>query len=105
VVDEVAPGQVFSEYFGFPCQFSSHRLFHIHHQLSSGPGTTGQLVADVPSGLSLTHCKKLKRNYFLLVSCTAYSLTLETEAVCSSETPGNVYRATSRYIPEDNYFF
>jgi hypothetical protein len=28
---------------------------HTHtHQLSSGAGTTGQLVADVPSGLSLT---------------------------------------------------
>jgi hypothetical protein len=23
VVDKVAPGQVFSEYFGFPCQFYS----------------------------------------------------------------------------------
>jgi hypothetical protein len=29
-VDKVALGQVFSEYFGFPCQFSFHRL-HIHH--------------------------------------------------------------------------
>jgi hypothetical protein len=26
VVDQVAMGQVFSEYFGFPCQFSFHRL-------------------------------------------------------------------------------
>jgi hypothetical protein len=54
VVDKVALGQVFSEYFGFPCQFSFHRLLHTHHHLSSGPGTIGQLVADVPSGLSLT---------------------------------------------------
>jgi hypothetical protein len=53
VAEEVALGQVSSEYFGFPCQFSFHRLLHIHH-LSSGAGTTGQLVADVPSGLSLT---------------------------------------------------
>jgi hypothetical protein len=37
----------------FPCQFSFHRLFHTHH-LSSRAGTIGQLVADVPSGLSLT---------------------------------------------------
>jgi hypothetical protein len=27
VVDKVALGQVFSEYFGFPCQFSFHQLF------------------------------------------------------------------------------
>jgi hypothetical protein len=53
VTDKVALGQVFSEYFGFPCQFSFHRLLHTHH-LSSGAGTIGQLVADVPSGLSLT---------------------------------------------------
>jgi hypothetical protein len=44
----------FSEYFGFPCQFSFHRLLHIHHHPKSGAGTIGQLVADVPSGLSLT---------------------------------------------------
>jgi hypothetical protein len=31
VVDEVALGQVFSEYFGFPCQFAFHRLLHNHH--------------------------------------------------------------------------
>jgi hypothetical protein len=46
VVDKVALGQVFSEYFGFPCQFS-------FHSSSSGAGTIGQVVADVPSGLSL----------------------------------------------------
>jgi hypothetical protein len=51
VVDEVALVQVFPEYFDFPCQFSFYRLFHTHHQ-SSRAGTVGQLVADVPSGLS-----------------------------------------------------
>jgi hypothetical protein len=51
VVNKVALGQVFSEYFGFPCQISFHRLLHTHH-LSSGAGTIGQTVADVPSGLS-----------------------------------------------------
>jgi hypothetical protein len=53
-------GQVFSEYFGFPCQFSFHRLFCIHHHLSAGAGTIGQLVADVPSGLSLTSPREKK---------------------------------------------
>jgi hypothetical protein len=36
VVDEVALGHVFSEYFGYPCQF--YQMLYIHH-LSSGAGT------------------------------------------------------------------
>jgi hypothetical protein len=59
VVDKVAVQQVFSEYLSFPCQFSFHRLLHTHH-LSSGAGTTGQLVADVASGLSLTPPQETK---------------------------------------------
>jgi hypothetical protein len=51
VVDKVALRQVFSEYFGFPCQFLFHRLLHNPHQ-SSGAGTVGQTVIEVPSGLS-----------------------------------------------------
>jgi hypothetical protein len=31
LVDKVTLRQVFSEYFGFPCQFSFHRLLHTHH--------------------------------------------------------------------------
>jgi hypothetical protein len=62
VVDKVALKQVFSEYFGFPCQFSFHRMLQIHHHLSSGAGTIGQLVADVPSGLSHPTPKKLNYN-------------------------------------------
>jgi hypothetical protein len=61
VVDKVALGQDFSEYFGFSRQFSFHRLFHIHHHLSSGAGTVGQLVADIPSGLSLTSPQEIKK--------------------------------------------
>jgi hypothetical protein len=53
VVNKVTLGQVFSEYFGFTCQFSFHTLPHTHH-LSSVAGTIGQLVAEVPSGLSMT---------------------------------------------------
>jgi hypothetical protein len=30
VVDKVAPGQVFSEYFGFPCH-SFHKILHPHN--------------------------------------------------------------------------
>jgi hypothetical protein len=59
VVDKVALGQVFSEYFGFPCQFSFHRLLHTHY-LSPGAGTILQLVADVTSGLGLTPLQEIK---------------------------------------------
>jgi hypothetical protein len=52
VVDKVALGQVSFENFGFPCQFFFHKMLHIH--LSSGIGAIGHLVADVPSGLSVT---------------------------------------------------
>jgi hypothetical protein len=60
VVDKVALGQVFSEYFGFTYQFSFHQIFHTHH-LSSRAGTIGQVVTDVPSGLSLTPPQKSKK--------------------------------------------
>jgi hypothetical protein len=36
VVDKVELGQVFSEYFSFPCQSSFHQLLHNHPHLSSG---------------------------------------------------------------------
>jgi hypothetical protein len=62
VVDKVALGQVFYEYLDFPCQFSFRRLLHTHH-LSSGGGTIGQLVADVPSGLSLTPPQETIKNF------------------------------------------
>jgi hypothetical protein len=69
VVNKVALGQVFSDYFGFSCQFSFHRLLHIHHHISSEAGKIGQFVADVPSEFSLTDTKKLKKltNYYWII--------------------------------------
>jgi hypothetical protein len=64
VVDKVALGQVFSEYFGFPCKFSFHRLLHTHHHLSSGADAVGQIAADVPSGLSLTSPQEIKKEQY-----------------------------------------
>jgi hypothetical protein len=52
VVDKVVLGQVSSEYLSFLCQFSFIEMFHSN--LSSRAGTIDQLVANVPSGLSLT---------------------------------------------------
>jgi hypothetical protein len=31
VVDKMALGQIFSEYFGFPCQSSFHQILHSHN--------------------------------------------------------------------------
>jgi hypothetical protein len=75
VVDKVALRQVFPEYFGFPCQFSFQRLLHTH--LSSGAGRIGQLVADVPSGFSLTPPQE----------------KLQHDRMSSGLFPGVVYRA------------
>jgi hypothetical protein len=73
VVDKMTLGKVFSEYFGFPCQLSVPRLLHTHH-LSSGAGTIGQLMADVPSGLSLTPPpRNPTRKEEILRECTAKS--------------------------------
>jgi hypothetical protein len=36
VVDKVALGQVFSEYFSFPCQSSFHQFLQIHHHYHPG---------------------------------------------------------------------
>jgi hypothetical protein len=60
MVGKVALEQVFSEYFGFPCQFSSYLLLQTHH-ISFGAGTIGQLVAEEPSGLSLTPPQETKK--------------------------------------------
>jgi hypothetical protein len=38
----VALGQVFSEYFRFPCQSLFHQFLRNHPHLSSGAGTIGQ---------------------------------------------------------------
>jgi hypothetical protein len=86
VVDKVALGQVFFEYFSFLCQFSFHRLLHIHH-LSSGAGTIGQFVASVPSGLSLTSPKEIKTKLIKLKQkkCVFWlgKLTLSCESASS----------------------
>jgi hypothetical protein len=58
MVDKVALEKVFTEYFGFPCQFSFHQLLHTHHHALSGAGTIGETVAYVPSGLRLTPLKE-----------------------------------------------
>jgi hypothetical protein len=64
-MEKVTLDKVFSEYFGFPCPYSFHRLLHIHHHLSSGAGTIDQLVADVSSVPSLTPLQETKKKKIL----------------------------------------
>jgi hypothetical protein len=46
MVDKVAVGQVFSEYFGFPCQSSFQQFLHDHHHLSAA-GTVGHIGLEI----------------------------------------------------------
>jgi hypothetical protein len=65
VMDKVALGHVASSYCGLPCQFSFPQFLHAH--LSSEAGSIGQLVADVPSELSLIPPHEIeKKNVFVL---------------------------------------
>jgi hypothetical protein len=79
-MDKVTLGQVFSDYFCFPCQFSFHQTLHIH--LYSWAGTTAQLVIEVPSGLSLTPTHKIKKRWvenvfsFMLILPPSWLLVL-----------------------------
>jgi hypothetical protein len=59
VVDKVALGQVFSEYFSFPCQSSFQQLLH-NHRLSSGAGTIGQQWPTYQVDSVSPHPEKLK---------------------------------------------
>jgi hypothetical protein len=65
VVEKVVLGHVFSEYFGFPYQFSFHLLLLTDH-LSSRAGTIGEIVAEVPSGLSLAQLQETKKKKTIL---------------------------------------
>jgi hypothetical protein len=64
VVDKVALGQVFSEYFGFPCQSSFHQFLHNHHHLSAGAGTIGQKWPQYPKSHRTITKKQKKTDLF-----------------------------------------
>jgi hypothetical protein len=73
MADKVALRYVSSKYFGFPCQFSFHQMLHTH--VSFRAGTTGQFVADIPSGL---------KSYLTPWNLTTYISDAETY-VCVTE--------------------
>jgi hypothetical protein len=89
VVDKVALGQVFSEYFGFPCQSSLHQVLHNHSHLSSGACTIGQKW-PVPWDLVPPHL--IKKGYLVsMIPITKEELFLQI----------NLYGQTIWIIPPD----
>jgi hypothetical protein len=56
-------GEGFLRVLPFPLPLLFHRLLDIHHHPSSGDGTIGQFVANVPSGLCLTPPQETKKTY------------------------------------------
>jgi hypothetical protein len=77
VVDKVALGQVFSEYFGFPCQSTFQQLLHNHPHLSSGAGTIGQKWAQY-KGLSPTQLAII-----IIIIIIIIGFVKEANTVCS----------------------
>jgi hypothetical protein len=81
--------QVFSEYFGFPCQFSFHRLPHTNSQLSARAGTIDQIVTEAPNGINLTPPQETR--YY--TSGNRYTLPLcPTSFICAEDRPNSHHR-------------
>jgi hypothetical protein len=59
VVGKVALWQVFTEYFGFPCQFSFSQLLYIYYTFSHERSTVSMLAVSLS--------EKLKKNLQILV--------------------------------------
>jgi hypothetical protein len=98
VVDKVALGQVFSEYFGFPCQSSFHQLLHNHHHLVIWGWYSRQVVAAVPSGLSLTPLRIIKK-YSPTRFVTKFGGTeITTKSSCQGNR--NLFRESKSGLPE-----
>jgi hypothetical protein len=70
-------GAGFLRILGFSCQFSFHQM--LHSLLTSLAGTIGQLVADVPSGLSPPQPEELicAIQYFYLELNSGYKIQLD----------------------------
>jgi hypothetical protein len=83
VVDKMALGQVFSEYFGFPCQSSFHQLLHNHPPLSFGLYNRPE-VAAIPGDVGPTPLKKISHVTLGLPNsdCCIIILHVITRTVC-----------------------
>jgi hypothetical protein len=61
----------------------------LHTQLSPEAGTTGQLLADVPSGLSLTPPQEIKKNSYCYLLAYLTTLNMCTGSNDRLATNGN----------------
>jgi hypothetical protein len=91
--------QFSSEYFDFPCQFSFHQLFHIHHT-SSRASIIDQIVVDVPSGLSLTP----RQEKTLRVVCFTLWTFGSSRQLCLSRLESSDLETTYKQINRDFLF-
>jgi hypothetical protein len=82
VVDKMTLGQVFSEYFGFPCQSSFHQLLHNHPHLSFGVYNRPE-VAAVPGDVSPTPLKKKTADCFEIIRQGTYFHNKKKQAFTS----------------------
>jgi hypothetical protein len=97
VVDKVALGQVFSEYFGFPCQSSFHQLLHNHPHLSSGVCTIGQKWLQY-KGLSPTPpIIIIKKTQTFTINETECDLTNIRALICTRRTAETLHMCTLTY--------
>jgi hypothetical protein len=99
MVDKVAMGQVFSDYFDFLCQFSFPQVPHTHHHLSSGAGTVGQKVADVPRPTSSQETNKKLIYLFWCAYCNLSISDYMTE-ILSQRLSGGILK-TMRNLGKD----
>jgi hypothetical protein len=96
-------GQVFSEYFGFPCQSSLHQLLHNHPHLSSGAGTIGQKWPQY-KGLSPTPLA-LKKSHQSRHSCKFVCAELVGSLQCSQKPCSEIYRIAAEFSVHQSCFF
>jgi hypothetical protein len=64
MVEIMAPRQIFSESFGFPCQNSFHQILYISY-LSSDAATLGHLMLKYQGTLVSTHTKNEENHWHL----------------------------------------
>jgi hypothetical protein len=89
-------------------QLLAHKLWEfLHRKVGLGYEVLTALVMKSTIFWDTTSCSPLKvKKVYLppastLVFCSAYSLILKMEAICSSETSIDYQRTTRRCIPED----
>jgi hypothetical protein len=94
----VAPGQIFSEYFGFPCQSSSHRLFIII--IDHPAGTIGQQWPTYQVDPVSPHPEKLtKRDFCRLISDLNFVSSISTFDPSMQVRHVETFPCVSRNLP------